>query len=742
MRDEPLTYPKEKRTINPFTPTLSRRPGFALGILLNALIPVMCIPAFGPAPIAPERSVANRQQAGVYRRGTIGAGPGLKLVWTFDKAHVRESAALLVFPDDSAVLRAQQLELFVNAFQDFQPSYQNATCSQMSTMPNGVASGDTTQTSTVLWTRSTALGDVTFEYSTVADFNTVDANVTTTVSDVNQPVKVDINDLTPATQYYYRVTDAAGATAVGQFRTAAPLGVRVGLRFGASGDWQQPPPFLALKNAPARNLDFFIKLGDSIYGDLETPALPGVSQARTLEDFRTKYSENLSLRFGLNVMASLGASTSILTTIDDHEIVDNFAGGAAPGQSPDACDVYPWEPPLFTDAVEFVNETSVYNNAMWAFQEYHPIRTEVWDTPDDSRMNGKLKLYRKTNYGSDAAVFILDTRSFRDAPVPAVVNPLDPNEVSAFLASTFIPGRTMLGRAQMEALKNDLLEAQYNGITWKFVVFGEPIQNFGIIDAEDRFEGYAAERTELLKFIHDNIIDNVVFISGDFHGTIVNNLAYQRLLPVGPDGSLVTVSTPINAFEIVTGPVAFFDGLLGPSIVSLAESAGALSPFLRVFYNTLPVAPDTDSVVNDKDDFLKSLINTQLELLDYDPIGLNDNLSVADGLIDAELLQGDYLACHNFGWAEFDIDPVTQDLLITVYGTDAHSEADLLEDPNAVLNLTPYIVSQFMIRPIMENLVLRSLRKGVLDEAFGEPLDDVKKDMVIARQTRLGDSSL
>jgi hypothetical protein len=111
------------------------------------------------------------------------------------------------------------------------------------------------------------------------------------------------------------------------------------------------------------------------------------------------------------------------------------------------------------------------------------------------------------------------------------------------------------------------------------------------------------------------------------------------------------------------------------------------------------VAPDTDSIVNDKDDFLKSLINTQLEVLDYDPIGLNENNEGAEGLIDSELLQGDYLACHTFGWAEFEIAPETRDLLVTVYGLDAYSESDLLADPNGVINRVPGIVSQFMVHP-------------------------------------------
>jgi phosphodiesterase/alkaline phosphatase D-like protein len=570
---------------------------------------------------------------------------------------------------------------------------------QVFTLPNGAASGDVTQTSAVLWAHSTAIGNVTFEYSTFNNFEIIDGNATVPVVDVNQPVKVEINGLIPATQYYYRVIDAQDNTAIGRFRTPWELGISAGLRFGASGDWQQPPPFPSLKNVQENDLDFFIKLGDNIYADFESPALPGVVQARTLEEFRIKHNENLSARFGVNVMAEMTASTSILATIDDHEIVDNFAGGAAPGQSPDAPDIHPLESPLFTDAVDFVNETQVYKDAMQAFEDYHPIRNEVWDTPNDVLMNGKPKFYRKVTYGSDASVIVLDARSFRSAPLPAVTDPFDANQAETFLADTFAADRTLLGRAQLECLKNDLFDSQQGGITWKFVIIPEPIQNFGIINAEDRFEGYAAERTELLKFIHDNDIENVVFISADFHGTIVNNLAYQELKTEGTDDAVVVESTPISVFEVVTGPVAFFDSLLGPTTVNLAASAGVLSPLLKGIYDRLPVAPDTDNVVNDKDDFLKSLINTELEVLDYDPIGLNDNNPEAEGLIDAELLQGDYLACHTYGWAEFEIAAETQDLLVTVYGVDAYSEADLLADPNNVINENPRVVSQFIVHP-------------------------------------------
>ena len=549
-------------------------------------------------------------------------------------------------------------------------------------LPGGVASGDVTQGSAVLWARSTVLGEVTFEYSTDPTF-TIKSTASAEVSEAEVPAKVEISGLEPARQYYYRVTDAESATAGGRFGTAAPPGTTAGLHFGASGDWQQAPPYPSLKNVPGSELDFFIKLGDTIYADQ-----PGLPQARTLADFRTKHSEITAGRLGANFMAPLDASTCLLQTMDDHEIVDNYAGGAPPGLSPDA------SPPLFTDAVTYVNQTQAYQDAMQAYREYHPVRSEVWNTPADDRMDGQMKLYRNVTYGSDAGVFILDTRSFRDVQLPAVENPLDPAQVATFLAGSFDPSRTLLGRSQMETLKADLSQAQTDGVTWKFVIVPEPIQNFGVVGAEDRFEGYAAERTELLRHIHQNGVQNVVFLAADHHGTSVNNLAYQEL---GPGGSIV--STPTDAFEVMTGPVAFYDGLLGPTLVELAFESGLITPLQKDFYHGLLVAPDPGDggfLPNDRDDFVQRLINAQLDYQGLDQVGLEESP------INAELLEGDYLAVHTFGWAEFEIDAVTQDLEVTVWGVDMYSEDDLQADPGAVIGLEPWVVSRFLVHPVPE----------------------------------------
>ncbi len=562
-------------------------------------------------------------------------------------------------------------------------------------LPQGVACGDVTQTTAVLWARPVKAGTLTFEWGTHPSFAVIEGSSVAAVTDPTVPARIPVAGLTPDTAYYFRVRyNASGASAGGRFRTAAALGTITGLRFGATGDWQQAPPYPSLQNVAARDLEFFLKLGDTIYADTPTPAQPGVVQARTLGQLRTKHAEVASERPqapGFNAMRDLAASTALLATIDDHEIVDNFAGGALPGDSPDAPDVHPGEPPLFVDPVPFVNLTAAYQVALQAFREYHPLELRDWNLPGDARMDGRPRLYRYHTYGSDAAMILLDSRSFRDAQLPPVSDPLDPQAIGAFLFATFTPGRTLLGGAQLAQLESDLLAAEQAGVTWKFVTIPEPIQNFGPLNAEDRFEGYAAERSALLRFIRDQEIRNVVFLAGDFHGNLVNNLTYQDV-PFGPQ-----IAT--GAIEMVVGPAAFYNGLFGPAVVNLALGAGLITPAEKAFYDLLPVAPDADDVPNDKDDFVKALLVEQTTALGYDPIGLDDNLPQANGLFTASLLQGDYVVCHNYTWAELEIDAATQELLVTIWGIPPYSEADFLADPAGTIALQPQVVAQFELAP-------------------------------------------
>jgi hypothetical protein len=256
--------------------------------------------------------------------------------------------------------------------------------------------------------------------------------------------------------------------------------------------------------------------------------------------------------------------------------------------------------------------------------------------------------------------------------------------VARFRTDTFRPRRTMLGPRQLTDLKRDMLDAQRRGVTWKFVVIPEPIQHRGLMSAQDRFEGYAAERTGLLRFIDEQGITNVVFIAADIHATLVNNITYS----LRPD----TPQIRTTAFEVTTGPVAYYP-TLGPVVIQDGVNQGYVTPAEQAQYEALPVAPDGDSLLNDRDDFVKAILNRELVAGGFDPLGLDD------APVEATLLAGDIVSLHSYGWTEFEIDAATQRLTVTTYGIAPYLEHDLVDTPADVLAREPQVVSQFEVTP-------------------------------------------
>ncbi|MGF1494937.1 MAG: alkaline phosphatase D family protein [Microcoleaceae cyanobacterium] len=538
-----------------------------------------------------------------------------------------------------------------------------------STLPNRIAVGDVTQTSAVLLTRSTSLGEVIFEFGLDPQFNTI-LGLETAIADPITPAKVQIEGLIPGTQYFYRVTDSAETVEVGSFRTPESLGTQSGLRFGAGGSSQgELAPYPAITNAPNRNLDFFVQLGDLIQADTVSPDLPDVEQAVSLTEFQTKHNEVNSERVFLNNWATLSASTPIYATWDDGEVATGTAGG--------------FQVPELEN--QFANQTPVFLNGLDAFQSYRPLRDEFYGETVDPRTANRQQLYRSTVHGSDAASFVLDVRSFRD---PALAIPEDLSnsvEVTEFLQATFTPDRTLLGDAQLETLKAELLGAEGAGITWKFIFSPVPIQNLGLFDAADRWEGYSAERTELLQFIDQNQIDNVVFVSGSLQGSIVNNLTYQT----GFDQPQI----PTSAIEVTI-----------PAVASQIELSGEFvaAPFGVEFFNLTPdelVSEDIKDAYDDletqrqRDRFTAEVLDQQLTAQGYDPIGLEDSTVTAD------LAEGSYIAAHNFGWLEFVIDETTQQLQVTTYGIEPYTQTDVETIPANVIGRIPEMINQFVVSP-------------------------------------------
>lgn len=579
--------------------------------------------------------------------------------------HLLASDALVAggFAFDSLQVNSQFPSAQRNS--DHDPAVATFTLPVPEAFPAGVSSGDVDQDSAVLWALVSVAGPASFEL-TGADGTTV--VIVLDVTATNVPLKIEVNGLTAGTEYNFTVTDSLGRSETGSFSTAADVGEYQGFRFGVSGDWRgELLPYPAISNADEAGLDLFVKLGDTIYADFPSPAVPA-DQATTLAEYRAKHAEVYSDAF----WQDLQAVTPILATIDDHEVINDFSGGQNAA-----------EDPRVGATTGLVNDSPLYETGLQAFGEYNAIEDRNTGATGDPRTDNEIDLYRYNTYGSDAAVYVLDARSFRDAPLADWNG--TPADAVRFLTESATLDRTMLGNHQQLRLFADLLDADAKGITWKFVHVPEPIQNFGPLGAADRFEGYARERAEILAFIDAADIENVVFVAADVHGTVVNNLTYQ-LSPGGPQLAL-------NSFEITTGSVAF-DPPFAPAAINFAAAAGLLSPEQLAFYNSLPVAPDADSIPNDKDDFFKLIINQQTAPLGYDPVGLNANLAQANGRLDATLLQGDYVAAHTFGWTQFDIDAATQDLTVTTYGILPPSALATAVDGGPV----PTVVSEFVVQ--------------------------------------------
>jgi phosphodiesterase/alkaline phosphatase D-like protein len=538
-------------------------------------------------------------------------------------------------------------------------------------LPNGVASGDVTQSSAVLWARCTELGRVRFEVSSFADF-TEGALIATAVevTDPTIPVKKHFQGLESGMPYYYRVTSPNGDQLVGRFTTPAIAG-RSGLRFGVSGDWRgELRPYVAVSNAIERDLAFFVAMGDTIYADYPTEAVPD-EQCITLEQFRAKHAEIYTELDGLNYWADLRAAMPLFATIDDHEVTNDFSGGADPGSDPR------FAPMGAAEGAQYINQTSLYRNGLETFLAYHPLVETIYENTGDSRMDGRPNLYRYQTFGSDAAIYMLDARSFRDQAVTELptLSIFSDSARQTHIAKYYAEGRTMLGRTQVDALKRDLLAAQTSGVMWKFVMIPEPAQNTGWFGGNDRWEGYAPERTEVMKYIEDNGIRNVVFVAADVHSTFINRLFYQT----EPLGTL----NPVSSFEVTTGSVAFFP----PTGAALAEGAAQFNLIPRDQYEVYQ-----QGTLAEQDAILEALFNRYItELEGFGPMTLEGT--------NARLVEGGHVLGHSFGWTEFEIDADSGELTITTYGIRAYSAQDLATNRAEILSRVPQVLSVIKATP-------------------------------------------
>ena len=409
------------------------------------------------------------------------------------------------------------------------------------TFPDGVGSGDVTATSAVLWARVDRALPLKVEVSTNPGFSGGEAFKQTVHPSTGDDLTVKslASPLEPATTYYFRWRHGSATSPVGSFVTAPALEEPADVRFAYTADsdgLQQTffgNDFPVLDAVRAEGPDFWIYLGDTIYSDSSLRTAAGLSPAAvTLDEYRDAYQLNRSI----DALPDLMQSTSTYAIWDDHEVRNDYSGQTV--------------------------DPARYANGRKAFVEYMPfLETNL---PEDPTCAGD-PLFRVFHWGSEVDVFVLDERSCRSeqatascqvAPGVADLAPTMPPFVRAAfapllpplpppgcVAAIFDPARTMLGPVQKAAFKAALLASTAR---FKFVVNEVPIQQFYALPY-DRWEGYGAERNEILAFIRDNAIQNVIFLTTDMHANLISNVFIDRFTAPG------TISK-----EFVTGPIATF----------------------------------------------------------------------------------------------------------------------------------------------------------------------------------------
>ncbi len=456
------------------------------------------------------------------------------------------------------------------------PTFQRSAATRPG-FPSGIASGDATDDSAIIWSRTDRAARVYVEWSTTSSFaNPRRVRGPLALPTTDYTARIDLRELPANQDIFYRVTfvDVADTENVsepqsGHLRTA-PGAARRDISFAWGGDtagqgWGIYPDWGGMRiyeTMRRMQPDFFIHSGDNIYADgpivprvnlsseitladgrtsrvWRNLTLPGIEKvAETLEEYRTRYRYNaLDANW-----RRFHADTPAWIQWDDHEVTNNW-----------------WPGLLLSEEVAFNRGYTerridvLTANATAAFFEYSPIRP----TPSEPE-----RVYRSFRYGPDLEVFIVDERSYRGRNTRNLQPAPDADTV-------------FLGRAQMDWLKNGLRQSR---ATWKIIASDMPVglfvaDTFGseawANDDPGPPAGRELELAEILTFLRENALQNVVWITADVH--------YAASHLYEPSTGVFRDFTPF--YEFVSGPL--HAGTFGPN-----RTDATFGP--RVLFNSVP----------------------------------------------------------------------------------------------------------------------------------------------------------
>jgi alkaline phosphatase D len=381
---------------------------------------------------------------------------------------------------------------------------------------HGVVVGDVTPRSAVLWARADRGGTLQVKLSGGPHRRIERVRVRAADDWTGQ---VRLSGLSPGRSYSYRVRFAPGGRAArGSFKTAPAESKATPVRLAFGGDVagqnvcrDATEGFPILDTIHAWRPDLFVGLGDMIYADNAcTPTgmygnaqLPGdFGPATDLASFWAHW------RYNRADPASQGllANTSYVGVWDDHEVINDFGPLTDVGTAP------PYTPGVHLLPI-----------GLQAFLDYTPIATAP-------------RLYRSLRWGQHLELFVLDTRSYRDAN---------------FALDSQQHPKTMLGKEQLAWLEQGLVRSD---ATWKVIVSSVPLSiptGFPVTNGRDGWAnfdqatGFENELLNLLRLMAENGVDNTVWITTDVHFAE----AFRYLpFPDRPNFAVHEIATgPLNA---------------------------------------------------------------------------------------------------------------------------------------------------------------------------------------------------
>jgi alkaline phosphatase D len=414
----------------------------------------------------------------------------------------------------------------------------------------GIASGAPRPDGFVLWTRlapdplstdpetpgGMSGGDVALRYEIATDdamTNVVRQGTATAEQTFGYSVHLDIAGLQPGRPYWYRFLSGDATSPVGRAITLPAPGVALdSMRFGyVSCSNYEHGYFSAYRHLTDENPEFILFLGDYIYETIEEnrPIVRRHSdgiEASTLPTYRNRYAQ---YRLDQDLQR-LHAQIPALVTWDDHEVQNDYA------------DKYS---EFFDDPAQFLIRRAA---AYQAFYEHMPVR------PIMSHPNGPLmRVYDRFTFGDLVEISLIDGRQYRSRE--ACYAP--PNkggghlETNATCPERLDPGRTMIGFDQEAWLYSALThsKSQWNVVA-QDVLMAQLREKLDGVDAfwTDDWNGYPANRSRLLKRIHDTNVSNPVVISGDIHSFFANDLKLDFDDQSSPIVATEFVGTSISSY--------------------------------------------------------------------------------------------------------------------------------------------------------------------------------------------------